>query len=150
MWSRLQRRDHAEGSNFDATVHLVGQLSNLSPRLQSILDLPESRVKPRTMKAQLQPAMRKLGNGVVQRAVVNVLSAADCPMRRADIRSAVERQLGQPVSKESVSWCLRMGIEGPSPRFERAAHGVYRLRDTASMHRAARDDSRNTPSPGSR
>jgi hypothetical protein len=112
-------------------MHLVGQLSNLSPRLQSILDLPASRVKPRATKTQLQPVMRKLGNGVVQRSIVNVLSAAGSPMRRADIRTAVERQLGQSVSKESVSWCLRMGIKGPSPLFERVAHGVYRLRDTA-------------------
>jgi hypothetical protein len=75
----------------------------------------------------LVPALRRLGNGVVQRAVVKVLATAGAPMRRADIHAAVERQLGQSVSKESVNWCLCSGSRGSEPRFERVTYGCYRL-----------------------
>jgi hypothetical protein len=56
-----------------------------------------------------------------------VLAAADKPMRGADIHRAVERMLGHPVSKNSVSWCLAAGVQGTQPRFERISYGVYRL-----------------------
>jgi hypothetical protein len=71
--------------------------------------------------------MRRLGNGVVQRAVVKVLAASDAPTRLAHIYAAVEARLGHSVSKESVSWCLRTGCGGDEPRFERVSYGCYRL-----------------------
>jgi hypothetical protein len=71
--------------------------------------------------------MRRLGNGVVQRAVVKVLSADGGSMQLADVQAAVTTRLGQSVSKESVSWCLRTGCAGDEPRFERVAYGCYRL-----------------------
>ncbi len=73
-------------------------------------------------------AMGRLGNGEMQRAVVKVLEAANGPMRGADIHRAVERLLGRPVSKNSVSWCLLAGVRAKEPRFERVSYGTYRLR----------------------
>lgn len=71
--------------------------------------------------------MRRLGNGVVQRAVIKTLAASDVPMQLAVIHAAVEGMLGHVVSKESVSWCLRTGCGGDEPRFERASRSYYRL-----------------------
>jgi hypothetical protein len=76
----------------------------------------------------LQPPPKRLGNGVVKRAVVKVLASAEQPMRLAAVRAAVEQLLGQAISDESVSWCLRMGTRGNEPLFERVAYGCYRLR----------------------
>jgi hypothetical protein len=126
-------RDHkritiTKTPSFTATfMHLVWQLSNPSPRLQSILDLPASRVKPRATQAQSRPAQGRLGNGVVQRAVMRVLADANGPMRTREVQASVERLLGRPVAKESVSWSLRMGSRGPRPRFECVAYATYRL-----------------------
>jgi hypothetical protein len=72
--------------------------------------------------------MRRLGNGVVQRAVVKALVAADQPMRLAEVHLAVEG-LGHThtVSKDSINWCLSTGARGKEPRFERVARGCYWL-----------------------
>jgi hypothetical protein len=80
------------------------------------------------MQAQPQPEQRRLGNGVVQRAVVRVLGDADGPMRTGEVQAGVERLLGRPVAKESVSWSLRTGSRGTRPRFECVAYATYRLR----------------------
>lgn len=74
-----------------------------------------------------QAATGRLGNGVVQRAVVKVLAAADRPMCLADIHPAVESFIGCAVSTNSVSWCLAAGTRAKKPRFERPARGYYRL-----------------------
>lgn len=107
-------------------MRLVGQLSNPSPGLRSILDLSASRVKRRTTRVQAQPARRRLGNGVVQRAVMQVLGDADGPMRTGEVQAGVERLLGHPIAKESISWSLRMGSRGTAPRFECVAYATYR------------------------
>ncbi|MGP0102005.1 MAG: hypothetical protein ACLPUT_10365, partial [Solirubrobacteraceae bacterium] len=65
-----------------------------------------------------EPVGGRLGNGVVQRAVVRVLAASAEPMRGTDIHLAVERLLGHPVSKNSVSWCLAAGVRARKPRLE--------------------------------
>jgi hypothetical protein len=109
-------------------MQLVGQLQNPSPSLQAVFDaLRDSPAASEQPVAALEPPMR-LGNGVVQRAVVKVLGAAEQPMRVAEIRRAVEAALGQAVSYESVSWSLRTGSHGPRSRFERASYWCYRLR----------------------
>lgn len=110
---------------------MVGQLSNPSPRLRSILDLSASRVKRRTTQPGSQPAQRRLGNGVVQRAVMQVLGDAYGPMRTGAVQAGVERLLGHPVAKESISWSLRTGSRGERPYFERVAYATYRLRCAA-------------------
>jgi hypothetical protein len=109
-------------------MHLVGRLSNPSSRLQSILDLSRIGVKPKEGRSRPSPpAPRRLGNGVVQRAIAQVLRAADEPMRTGEIQAGVERLLGHPVAKESVSWSLRTGSRGDEPRFEQVAYATYRL-----------------------
>jgi hypothetical protein len=59
---------------------------------------------------------------------MRVLGAVDKPMRTGEIRAGVERLLGHPVAKESVSWSLRNGSRGDEPRFEQVAYAAYRLR----------------------
>jgi hypothetical protein len=114
------------------SMHLVGQLSNPSSGLRTVLDAFPDGLRGSCGRSHgpivPQPVMHKLGNGVVQRAVVKVLAAADQPLRRADVQAAVEELLGQSVSQDSVSWCLSAGARGKEPRFERIARGCYRLR----------------------
>jgi hypothetical protein len=59
---------------------------------------------------------------------MRVLGDADEPMRTGEIQAGVERLLGHPVAKESVSWSLRTGSRGAKPRFECVAYATYRLR----------------------
>jgi hypothetical protein len=73
------------------------------------------------------PKAKRLGNGVVQRAVVQVLAGADRVLSVADVHGAVEARLGQPVSKDSVGSCLSTGARGAEPRFRCIAPGRYRL-----------------------
>lgn len=108
-------------------MHLLGRFTNPSAPLAAVFEaLPDEPIEP-TVHPEPQVATGRLGNGVVQRAVVKVLAAAGGPMRGAEIHLAVERLLGHPVSKNSVSWCLGAGARAKVPRFERVAHGFYRL-----------------------
>src|SRR5581483_3299092 len=88
-------------------VRLVGQLSNPSGPLATVLEVAGGVLRqPAGLRRPIavEPVSRRLGNGVVQRAVVKALAAAGGPMRSADVHQAVERLLGHPVSKNSVSW----------------------------------------------
>lgn len=109
-------------------MHLLGHYFNHpSSPLQAIFDaLPDEPLEP-IERPVSQPARGRLGNGEVQRAVLKVLAAADQPMRLRDIHAAVEGWLGRAVSKESVSWCMRMSRDGAGVRIERVAYGSYRL-----------------------
>ncbi len=78
--------------------------------------------------------MLRLGNGVVQAAIVKALAAADRPMCLAEVQTAVESLLGQPASKDWISSCLSTGARGDKPRFERVSRGRYRLRHSASVY----------------
>jgi hypothetical protein len=49
------------------------------------------------------------------------------PMRVKDVHAAVEALIGEPVSKDSVSWVLSSGSVDASPRFVRIARGRYVL-----------------------
>ncbi len=69
----------------------------------------------------------RLGNGVVLRAVVDVMAIQERPMAVAEVHAAVECCLGHPVSRESVNSCLSTGARGARPRFERIAPGRYQL-----------------------
>jgi hypothetical protein len=108
-------------------MHLLGRFTNPSAPLAAVFEaLPDKPLEP-IEHPEPELAMGRLGNGVVQRAIVKVLASADGPMRLRDIHAAVEDVLGQVVSKESVSWCLRMSKSGAGLRFERVAFGSYRL-----------------------
>jgi hypothetical protein len=108
-------------------MHLLEHLTNPSAPLKAVFEaLPDAPLEPIEHPTP-PPETARLGNGVVQRAVVKVLALAGQPMRLRDIHAVVEDRLGQAVSKESVSWCLRMSRCGDEPRFERVAFGSYRL-----------------------
>jgi hypothetical protein len=113
-------------------VRLVGQLSNPSPSLRAIFDaLPDGSLEPTTRPDRpiaSAPVAPRLGNGVVQRAVVKVLAVAQRPLNVQDVRVAVADLLDHPVSKGSINCCLSTGALGREPRFERVARGCYRLR----------------------
>lgn len=83
-------------------------------------------MRPRQPAAAVVEAKRR-GNGVVQRAVMGALAAADRVLTVAEVQVAVEERLGMPVSKDSVRSCLSSGARSPHPIFERAAPGCYRL-----------------------
>jgi hypothetical protein len=110
-------------------MHLLGQLSSPSPKLLRVLRLSKDHVKLGAdgLRASPEPTQRRLGNEVVQRAVIEVLSAADGPMRTSDVQAGVERLLCRSGAIESVSWSLRTGPRGEKPRFERMAYWTYRL-----------------------
>jgi hypothetical protein len=115
-----------------SSMRLVGQLSNPSPSLRAIFAaLPDGSLEPTTGPYRPgipAPVARRLGNGVVQRAVVKVLAAARRPLTVLEAQAAVANLLGHPVSKGSINYCLSTGTLGREPRFERVARGCYQLR----------------------
>jgi hypothetical protein len=104
-------------SNQEARSSL-GYLAKKLARLRAS-DAPSRAITSRRRRAR-RP-------GWVLDAIVQVLADRAGPMRLGDIYAAMERQLGQSVSMESVSWCLRMGVRGLDPRFVRVARGRYAL-----------------------
>lgn len=108
-------------------VHLLEHLTNPTGPLKAVFEALGDEPIESSGCSEPQTATGRLGNGVVQRAVIKVLAAADEPMRGADIHRAVERLLGRPVSKNSVNWCLLAGVRAKEPRFERVSYGCYRL-----------------------
>jgi hypothetical protein len=77
------------GSSIVRSMHLVGQLSNPSEALAAVFAAaavarPESRELRESVV--LKPASGRLGNGVVQRAVVKVLAMAQRPMCGQEVR----------------------------------------------------------------
>lgn len=113
-------------------MDLVGQLSNPPAPLRAIFEaLPDGPVVRKAgspARVAPEPKILKLGNGVVQAAVVKVLAVAGRPMRLAEVQTAVDALLGQPVSKDSINSCLFRGVRGKKPLFGRVGRGCYRLR----------------------
>jgi hypothetical protein len=67
------------------------------------------------------PVSRRLGNGVVLRDVIDVMSIHDRSMSGAEVHATVEPQFGHPVSRESVNrlpfdQCAVFGAEVPAYR----------------------------------
>jgi hypothetical protein len=83
--------------------------------------LSQAAVSPRPAK-EISPR-----SGVVQDAVIQVLTTASEPMHVRDIRASVAGILSMHVSKSTVNSFLSVGARGPNPRFQRVAPGVYRL-----------------------
>ena len=90
-------------------MHLVGQLSNLSGPLKAVFEAVSSAPLPATWCPAPQHETDRLGNGIVQRAILEVLATAGRPLRGTDIHAAVAHLLGHQVSKNSVSWSLAAG-----------------------------------------
>jgi hypothetical protein len=114
-------------------MHILEHLANPPAPLKAVFEaLPDEPVEPTVGHERIgnTPASGRLGNGVVQRAVIQVLADAGRPMRTGEVRAGVARLLGHPVAKESVSWSLRTGSRGKTPRFEYVAYATYRLRSS--------------------
>jgi hypothetical protein len=73
------------------------------------------------------PRPLRLGNGVVQRAVIEALVPADRPMNVGEAHTAVEELLGRSVSRDSINSCLSIGARAARLRFERVTRGRYQL-----------------------
>jgi hypothetical protein len=96
----------------------------LSRLAEKLAGLRASDAQPRAITSR---RLRPRRPGWVLNAVREVLADRAGPMRLMDIHAAMEHKLGQSVSKESVSWCLRMGTCGLDPQFVRVARGRYVL-----------------------
>jgi hypothetical protein len=109
-------------------VHLRGHDSNHDLPLGIVLEwVSEGSGMGRGRLIAAPARTKRLGNGVVQRAVIHVLAGADRALSVADLHRAVEERLGQPVSRHSVRSSLASGARGAAPAFERTAPGCYRL-----------------------
>jgi hypothetical protein len=96
-------------------MHLVEQLSNPSGPLETVFEtLPDEPIKA-TARPEPQLDVGRLGNGVVQRAVVNVLVSVQLPLTVLEVQAAVVDLLGHPVSKGSINCCLSTGTLGDEP-----------------------------------
>jgi rhamnogalacturonyl hydrolase YesR len=104
--------------------------------MQALFDaLPATPVAPLPAEPP-QPETGRFGNGVVKRAVANVMDATDDSMVLRDVQTEVERLLGRPVPKDSVNSCLSTGCRGGKPVYERVSQGRYRKRLSKSTSRA--------------
>jgi len=73
------------------------------------------------------PEGKRLGNGVVQRALIKALVEAGLAMSVGEAHAAAEALLGHRVSRGSVSSSLSTGARGTRRRFERVERGRYQL-----------------------
>ena len=109
---------------------LAGSLSNpeLKDLFQSLTSQRRRKQRRRNPESDgPQPdGRRKFGS--VSRVIVQVLTEAHSDMRVREVRSEVERLLGEAVSRQSIKSCLHRGTHGPGALFERVEHGIYRLR----------------------
>jgi len=71
----------------------------------------------------MAPGLRRLGNGAIQRAVIEVLARADRPMHVREAHVAVEQLVGHSFSRTSITSCLSTGARPSRLRFERIARG---------------------------
>jgi hypothetical protein len=123
----LSNQDPGASGNIVAEVTKVlasADRSRLSYVAKKLKRLRASDAQPRVVTSR---RLRPRRPGWVINAVVRVLANAGGPMRRQQIHAAVEQLLGQPVSKDSVDWCLSSGARRKEPRFERVSSGCYRL-----------------------
>lgn len=108
---------------------LLGSYSN--PEIQKRLRrLSEELDRLAASPGQPQPSGRpdrKLRNGLVPRAIQQVLAEVGEPMRVRDIYVAVEDRLGIAVPKSSVNVWLSQSTKGPLPQVVRLGHGRYQL-----------------------
>jgi hypothetical protein len=72
----------------------------------------------------VQSRTKRLGNGVVQRAVAAALADGQ-PRSVREVADSVQEQLDRAVSIHSVNWCLSTGTLATLPAFQRVAPGRY-------------------------
>lgn len=127
---RADRRGFEYGTSVPPPMHLSGHYSNHSPAFTSVLDAflggaPDQIGPDRPPPEACGP--RRLGNGVVQRAVIEALARADRAMDVGEVHATVVGLIGYPVSRDSVNSCLSTGARGARPTFRRVGPGRYRL-----------------------
>jgi hypothetical protein len=109
-------------------MYLSGHYSNPPGALETVLRCPCERLSSRQSAPKaIVPGPKRLGNGVIQRAVLSALGEADGAMDVGEAHAAVEMLLGRTVSRDSVTSCLSTGARGARCRFERVARGRYQL-----------------------
>jgi hypothetical protein len=109
-------------------MHLVGQLSNPSNgSVKSVLEAFSEGLAERSRPTIVALRTKRLGNGVVQRALIKALAVAGHPMGVCEAQAAVEALLGHGVSRDSVNSCLSTGACRVEPCFRRVAPGRYCL-----------------------
>jgi len=67
-------------------------------------------------------------SGAVQRSIMQVLAAADRPMRTREIHAAAQELAASPLSWNTVKDCLHKNARRPDGSIERVSHGRYRHR----------------------
>lgn len=108
---------------------LVGALSN--PDLQDLFQgLTSQRRRKQCGRKPTSCGPQPDGRrqfGSVSGAIVEVLTKAQSDLRVGEIKTEVERLLGDAVSRHSIKGCLHRGSHGVNQRFVRIARGRYRL-----------------------
>ena len=110
-------------------MHLSGHYSNPPEALETVLrSADEGSSTCQRVSTAVFAEAKRLGNGVVPRAVVRALSEAGRAMDVGEAHAAVEALLGRSVSRESVNSCLSTGARGARPDFQRVGPGRYQLK----------------------
>jgi hypothetical protein len=99
------------GERTDHT-HLVGRLSNPSELLEAVLGWGPAAAGGAPRELAALAGTKRLGNGVLKRALIKALAVSDRPMGVCDAQMAVETLLGRAVSRDSVNSCLSTGVRG--------------------------------------
>jgi hypothetical protein len=99
---------------------IPGRLRHLADKLAH---LAASDAAPRPSARNDQ----QLRNGLVPRAIKQVLTEAPGPMRARDIHAAVEDLLNRSVPSSSVKCWLATNVQGERPQLVRLGRGRYRL-----------------------
>ncbi len=94
-------------------MHLVGQHSNPSEPLEVVLGwAPDASGGARRELTAALAATKRLGNGVVKRALIKALAVSDRPMGVCEAQVAVEAllpssfpRLGQQLPFDRRTWC---------------------------------------------
>ena len=110
-------------------MHLSGHYSNPPEALETVLrSALEGSPSRRRASTAVLPEAKRLGNWVVQRAVIRALAEADRVMDVGEAHEAVEALLARSVSRDSVNSCLSTGARGARPDFQRVGPGRYQLK----------------------
>lgn len=109
-------------------MRLTGALSN--PQVASTLDGLAGRKRKidlGLLPAELPKRSMRLPQGAVQDAVLEVLRVAAGSLRVAEIHVRVEEELGQVVSRDTVTSFLSVACRAEAAVVLRVEHGVYEV-----------------------
>jgi hypothetical protein len=109
-------------------MHLSGLDSNPPEPLETVLrSASEGSSACHSVARAAVSEGKRLGNGVVQRAVIRALADAVRVIDVGGAHMAVEALLARSASRDSVSRCLSTGARAGRFDFERVARGGYQL-----------------------